>query len=123
MKIDKKALGEAIDEGCREAGLSLSDLADKLGITPPAVSKWTRGDGIPGSKRWKLIKTVIGVDPMQYRVNQSSTRQSGGVTTQTGRDNKSNDLTAKERVLLEELRRRDKDGKVIDRFLAEILQV
>ncbi len=39
----KKTLGEVIAENRKRKGMTQLDLAEKLGVTDKAVSKWERG--------------------------------------------------------------------------------
>ena len=45
--IDTANLGRRIAEARRDVGLTQRDLADKVGVTAQAVSKWERGSACP----------------------------------------------------------------------------
>lgn len=45
--IDTANLGRRIAEARRDVGLTQRDLADKVGVTAHAVSKWERGSACP----------------------------------------------------------------------------
>ena len=42
--IDLEQIGQLIKQGRREKGLTQQQLADRLGVTNKAVSKWELGD-------------------------------------------------------------------------------
>lgn len=45
--MDQEAIGKFISEKRKEQGLTQSQIAEKLGITDRAVSKWERGKSLP----------------------------------------------------------------------------
>lgn len=45
--VNKTHFGKRISVLRRKAGLSQTDLAEKLGVTSQTVSKWERGNAIP----------------------------------------------------------------------------
>lgn len=46
--------------------MTASDLARDLDVTPNAVSKYIRGEGMPRPSKWAAIKRILGVDPKAY---------------------------------------------------------
>ena len=43
-------LGQRIQKGRKEAGLSQEELAEQLGVSRQAVSRWENDNGYPGRK-------------------------------------------------------------------------
>ena len=46
--------------------MTASDLARELDVTPNAISKYIRGEGMPRPGKWAAIKRILGVDPKEY---------------------------------------------------------
>lgn len=54
-------IGIKIKEARLRAGLSTSELAERLGVTRQAISKWERGDGAPTKARLAEIKELLNI--------------------------------------------------------------
>ena len=54
-------IGEFIAECRKKAGLTQVQLADKLGITDKAVSKWERGMAMPDTSIMLLLCDILGI--------------------------------------------------------------
>lgn len=59
--MDTHKIGAFIAQLRKEQGLTQQDLADKLGITNKAVSKWERGDGYPDVTLIPRLAEVLAV--------------------------------------------------------------
>lgn len=57
----KKTMGEIISENRKAKGLTQLELAEKLGITDKAVSKWERDLSCPDIATIPLLAEVLGV--------------------------------------------------------------
>lgn len=57
-------------EALRPKVMSQSELAEKLEVSPQAVSKWVRGDGRPAPKLMAKIEEVLGI-PMREWADES----------------------------------------------------
>lgn len=64
------------------AGISATEFADSVDLSPNAVLKWIRGETFPRSKMWGLIKSRLGIDPQSY-VDYSETTNTQTVTSPT----------------------------------------
>lgn len=59
--IDTNNLGRKIADARRTLGLTQRDLADKVGVTAQAVSKWERGSSCPDIAILDEIADSLGV--------------------------------------------------------------
>lgn len=53
--------GRRLTEMRKKRGLTQNDLAEKLSITPQAISKWERGEGLPDVTLFPAIADALGV--------------------------------------------------------------
>ena len=60
--MDNTKLGSLIRALRREAGMTQRDLAEALGVTDKAVSKWERGLGCPDVSFLPQLSRLFGVD-------------------------------------------------------------
>ncbi len=59
--IDMKQMGERIGRLRQEQGLTQVALAEKLGISSQAISKWERGQAFPDLSRLDELSELLGV--------------------------------------------------------------
>ena len=59
--IDTISLGKRIAEGRHDVGLTQRELAEKVGVTAQAVSKWERGSSCPDIAILDEIANALGV--------------------------------------------------------------
>ena len=59
--MDQEKIGKFISSCRKEAGLTQAALADKLGITDRAVSKWETGKGYPDITLLEPIAKAFGI--------------------------------------------------------------
>lgn len=69
--IDMKQMGERIGRLRQEKGLTQVALAEKLGISSQAISKWERGQAFPDVSRLDELAELLGVD-MAYLLTGNS---------------------------------------------------
>lgn len=62
MEIDKERVGNAIAYLRRRAGFTQKDLADRIGISDKAVSKWERGLGLPDITYLGKLSILLDTD-------------------------------------------------------------
>lgn len=58
-----EALGTRLNRLRREAGLTLADVADRLGVSKPTVWAWEKGKARPLPERFDAIAAALGVTP------------------------------------------------------------
>ena len=58
---DMKEFGQLITKKRKQAGLTQNQFAEKLGITPQAVSKWENGVGYPDVTLFPMIAEILGM--------------------------------------------------------------
>ena len=58
---DMKEFGQLISKKRKQAGLTQNQFAEKLGITPQAVSKWENGVGYPDVTLFPMIAEILGM--------------------------------------------------------------
>ncbi len=59
--IDIGNLGKRIADARHDTGLTQKDLADKVGVTAQAVSKWERGNACPDISILDEVADALGV--------------------------------------------------------------
>ncbi len=59
--IDISNLGKRIADARHDTGLTQKDLAEKVGVTAQAVSKWERGSSCPDISILDEIADTLGV--------------------------------------------------------------
>ena len=59
--MDQEKIGEFISEKRKEKGLTQAELAEKLGITDRAVSKWERGKSLPDASIMLELCSILGI--------------------------------------------------------------
>ena len=59
--IDIGSLGKRIADARHDSGLTQKDLADRVGVTAQAVSKWERGGSCPDISILDEIADTLGV--------------------------------------------------------------
>jgi transcriptional regulator with XRE-family HTH domain len=60
--MDQEKIGNLIKEIRKNNNLTQKDFAEKLGVTPQAVSKWENGKNIPDISVLKEIKKISNID-------------------------------------------------------------
>ena len=61
LKMDQEKIGKFISSCRKEAGLTQAALADKLGITDRAVSKWETGKSLPDASIMIELCNLLGI--------------------------------------------------------------
>ena len=59
--IDMAATGQNIAEMCKAHGMTMTQMADKIGVTPVAVSKWKTGRNMPTIDNFIALAAIFGV--------------------------------------------------------------
>ncbi|MBQ9779981.1 MAG: helix-turn-helix transcriptional regulator [Clostridia bacterium] len=59
--IEIKQVGERISRLRQKKGMTQIALADKLGVTSQAISKWERGQSFPDVSRLDELAELLGV--------------------------------------------------------------
>lgn len=59
--MDNQKIGAFIAARRKEMGLTQQQLAERLGVTNKAVSKWESGNGIPDISLFTALAEVLGV--------------------------------------------------------------
>ena len=59
--IETKQVGERISRLRQKQGLTQIALAEKLGVTSQAISKWERGQSFPDVSRLDELAELLGV--------------------------------------------------------------
>ena len=60
--MDNEKIGILIQKLRREKGFTQKEIADMLGVSDKAVSKWERGNGCPDISLWATLSEVLGAD-------------------------------------------------------------
>ena len=60
--MDIEKIGKAISFLRKRAGYTQKDLADRLGISDKAVSKWERGQGLPDISYLRKLSILLDTD-------------------------------------------------------------
>lgn len=60
--MDIKKTGKTIAKLRKQAGLTQAELAEKLGISDKAVSKWERGIACPDVSNWNMLSILLDTD-------------------------------------------------------------
>lgn len=77
-------LADKIHEARKRAGLSQEELADRLGVTRQAVSKWETGKSVPDTENIRRMTVVLAVSA-DYFLGSGSTEAGGGPAAGTAR--------------------------------------
>ena len=60
--MDDNKIGKAISYLRKRAGYTQKDLADRIGISDKAVSKWERGQGLPDVGYLRKLSILLDTD-------------------------------------------------------------
>ena len=62
--IDQKVFGEKLRNHRKRLGMTQEEVAEKIGVSPQAISKWEAGDCLPDCFNLKAISDIykISVD-------------------------------------------------------------
>lgn len=70
------SIGERVREARKEAGITQQQLADKVGVSQPALSELENGDSY-GTTRLAAIASVLGVSALWLETGRGQKRQDG----------------------------------------------
>lgn len=76
--LENNTIGSVICEMRKSRGMTQADLAEKLGVTDKAVSKWERGISCPDIALLPQIATIFDISLEQLMRVNSKTTQAGG---------------------------------------------
>lgn len=104
--MDAEKFGAFVQARRKELGLSQAELAEKLFVTPKAVSRWERGVGFPDIKLLQPLADALGVTIVELmhseRMEQALTKEDAStlVTETVNQLEQQRQLTWKRRLLL-----------------------
>lgn len=75
--MDVEAFGKFIAESRRAKGLTQTELADKIGVTDKAVSRWERGRGFPDISLLEPLAGVLDVSLLELMHGERVPNQEG----------------------------------------------
>lgn len=90
-------------------GLTVRDVAEKVGVTPSAIAQYEVGHSLPSQQRAVLLAEVLGVSPSSIRVSKRAGRGHGknfNITLRRGMN-----LSKREIEVVEGLRKLDSDRR------------
>ena len=59
--LDQKLFGEKLRNHRKKLGMTQEEVAEKVGVSPQAVSKWESGDCLPDCFNLKVISDVYNI--------------------------------------------------------------
>ena len=59
--LDQKVFGEKLRNHRKKLGMTQEDVAEKVGVSPQAISKWEAGDCLPDCFNLKAISDVYKI--------------------------------------------------------------
>ena len=59
--LDQKLFGEKLRNHRKRIGMTQEEVAEKIGISPQAISKWESGDCLPDCFNLKSISDIYGI--------------------------------------------------------------
>ena len=59
--LDQKAFGEKLRKHRKRLGMTQEEAAEKIGVSPQAISKWEAGDCLPDCFNLKIISDVYNI--------------------------------------------------------------
>ena len=59
--LDQKVFGEKLRNHRKKLGMTQEEVAEKIGISPQAISKWESGDCLPDCFNLKAISDIYGI--------------------------------------------------------------
>lgn len=71
-------MSKAIREGRDRLGMSQEALAERLGVSRQAVSKWEMGTSVPSPENRRALSEILGTD-LQVEMRNSAARPSAAV--------------------------------------------
>lgn len=77
MDILKAQFGKRLKEARKTAGLTQEDLAAKMKVEPPSVSRWETGKDFPDNSRLPKLCEILRVDESYFSGETKSSRPSG----------------------------------------------
>ena len=60
-KEQKEIFAENIERILKEKGLQKKDVAEQLGVSPAAFTKWCKGDSLPRMGKVQMLSDILGV--------------------------------------------------------------
>jgi transcriptional regulator with XRE-family HTH domain len=108
--MDSKKIGDYISTLRRKRNLTQKDLADQLGVTDKAVSKWERGAGYPDISLLKPLAEILGTSVNELLEGEALNDKSG-----VPESNIENALEYADKLLTV---KENKIGKIINNLLA-----
>jgi uncharacterized protein YjbI with pentapeptide repeats len=88
--INSKIIGNKIAIARKNKGLSQTELAKQIAISPQAVGKWERGESMPDITTLIRLAEILGVDLNYFSGNSETVEAETAVSEHT--DNNSNEL-------------------------------
>lgn len=79
-------LAELIYQARKRAGLSQEELADRLGVTRQAVSKWETGKSVPDTENIRRMTAVLAVSADYFLGSDSAGTGAGPEANTAGRE-------------------------------------
>lgn len=83
--MDAKKTGELIAALRRECDLNQQELADRLGVTNKAISRWETGRGYPDIETLPKLSDVLGISIPELLNGERLTHSASEPTNRTGR--------------------------------------
>lgn len=74
MRIYRKYFGKKLREAMDAAGIKGVDLAEKVGVEPPSVSRWINGLDFPDDARLPKIARTVKVSTDYFDVCEAQTK-------------------------------------------------
>ena len=126
--INPNAIGKCISLGRQDKGFTQEELANKLGITPQAVSRWERGNAVPDIEHLMPLSQFLDIAVEDILTGGNAPKQSPTENAATNpyesiyRQMRYNDIVLTFSLsLLPVLEMEEKDGKVSGDFWEHII--
>ena len=59
--LDQKVFGEKLRNHRKKLGMTQEDVAEKVGVSPQAISKWESGNGSPDISNLPVLAETLGI--------------------------------------------------------------
>lgn len=84
LKDDELSIGKLIKKQRKEKGLTQQALAEKLNISPQAVSKWEREKCDPDKQLWVKLSETLDIPKERFACLYEAPADNGDITVPPG---------------------------------------